>query len=123
MRNGQWWATVLIPVALGGCGIPKTQYYKQVARANRLEIHLKKKLDRVDFLEAKEKAARSQTRRARAGVCKRSSLYDGGLLGCRDHRRRSNLARRGGSYSFAKRQKELKRAQKKKEKAEEKKAG
>ncbi len=67
MRSGLWSTTALITLTLGGCGIPQAQYDRQVARAARLEAHLKKKLDRVDYLEAKDKAAQRSTRRFRTG--------------------------------------------------------
>lgn len=65
MRLGMWGTTLVLTIVLGACGISNTKYYAQVARANKLEIHLKRKLDRIDFLEAKEKLARTQVRKAR----------------------------------------------------------
>jgi len=63
MQIRLWGTTLAIVIVLGGCGVPKQQYFAQVARANRLEIHLKKKLDRIDYLEAKDRLAQTRVQK------------------------------------------------------------
>lgn len=65
MRFGMWGTTLALAIVLGACGISKKKYFAQVARANKLEIHLKKKLDRIDYLEGKAKLAHTKIRKAR----------------------------------------------------------
>jgi len=79
MRNGVFWAALVTVTIFCACGVPNRKYYTQVARANKLEIHLRMKLDRIDFLEAKEKLARKKVREGRKADLERLTRLTTGL--------------------------------------------
>ncbi len=71
MRMGLCWAMLVLVPVLGGCGVPLQKYNAQIARADRLKVHLQKKMDRIDTLEAKEALGRKKTRKSQTGDVKR----------------------------------------------------
>jgi TonB family protein len=94
MRTGLFGMTLATTIVLGGCGVELQKYNAQVARADKLGSHLKKTLDRLDYLEAKEALAQKKTRKARTGDVERMTRLATEIARVRTtlHRRERTLA-------------------------------